>query len=217
MTLNEYAKRLANEVRENPKNLSLIAEKILNTKVNDKPITKTFLNQLLDLLEIELGDFTIALENYSNTAALSLMDKIRAEIIFHPDDLNNLQGSGNYFQAFNGGRIIIGKGSYIAKNVGIITVNHDVKNPDDHQEPKDVVLGESCWIGMNAMILPGVELGPHTVVGAGAVVTKSFPEGWCVIGGNPARKIKDISKDNIMEKELNDFFNQKKRNLICKE
>ena len=42
------------------------------------------------------------------------------------------------------------------------------------------------------MILPGVTLGDNTIVGAGAVVTKSFPEGHCVIAGNPARKIKDI-------------------------
>ena len=47
---------------------------------------------------------------------------------------------------------------------------------------------------MNAMIMPGVELGPHTVVGAGAVVTKSFPEGHCVIAGNPAKLIKKIEE-----------------------
>lgn len=45
---------------------------------------------------------------------------------------------------------------------------------------------------MNCSILPGVTLGEHTIVGAGSVVTKSFPEGNCVIAGNPARKIKEL-------------------------
>jgi acetyltransferase-like isoleucine patch superfamily enzyme len=42
---------------------------------------------------------------------------------------------------------------------------------------------------MNAVILPGVTLGDHTIVGAGSVVTHSFPEGHCTIAGNPAKKI----------------------------
>lgn len=114
-------------------------------------------------------------------------------IFFHVDDINNFQGIGNYFQAIGNGRIIIGKGSWIAQNVGLITTNHDVLEPDLHVESKDVILGEKCWIGMNSIILPGVTLGPHTTVGAGSVVTKSFPDGYCVIAGNPAKKIKDIS------------------------
>lgn len=109
-------------------------------------------------------------------------------IHFHPDDLNNFQTMGNYFQAI--GEITIGHGTYIAPNVGLITANHDPADPDKHLDPKPIVLGEKCWIGMNAVILPGVTLGDGTVVGAGAVVTKSFPEGHCIIGGNPAKLIR---------------------------
>ena len=76
----------------------------------------------------------------------------------------------------------------------MIASNHDVNDPDKRQAGKDVVIGEKCWIGMNALILPGVVLGPHTSVGAGAVVTKSFPEGYCVIAGNPAKLIRNIEK-----------------------
>ncbi len=112
-------------------------------------------------------------------------------IIFHPDDLNNFQTFGCYFQGV--GTIDIGYGTYIAPNVGLITANHSLDDPEQHLPAKSIILGEQCWIGMNSMILPGVELGPHTVVGAGSVVTKSFPEGHCVIAGNPARLIKQIS------------------------
>jgi len=114
-------------------------------------------------------------------------------ISFHVDDLNNFQGLGNYFQSF-GGKIMIGKGTYIGPNVGLITTNHDIYDPDLHVASKDIVLGEKCWIGMNSIVLPGVVLGPHTTVAAGSVVTKSFSEGYCVIAGNPAKIITHLKE-----------------------
>jgi acetyltransferase-like isoleucine patch superfamily enzyme len=115
-----------------------------------------------------------------------------SNIIFHVDDINNFQGIGNYYQAFGTGKIIIGEGSWIASNVGLVTTNHDINDPDFHVESKNIVLGAKCWIGMNTVILPGVVLGPNTTVGAGSVVTKSFEEGYCVIAGNPAKIIKKL-------------------------
>lgn len=115
-------------------------------------------------------------------------------IEFHPDDLRNFQGIGVYYQAMGAG-IHIGRGTWIASGVGIIASNHDIQDPNDRQPGKPVYIGDKSWIGMNAVILPGVELGPHTIVGAGAVVTKSFPEGYCVIGGNPAKIIKYVERD----------------------
>lgn len=112
-------------------------------------------------------------------------------IIFHPNDLNNFMTQGNYFQAIDA-KLIIGEGTFIAPNVGIITENHDLKDPDKRAGGKDVIIGKKCWIGYNSVILPGVILGDHTVVAAGAIVTKSFCEGFCVIGGNPAKLIKKI-------------------------
>ena len=114
-------------------------------------------------------------------------------IYFHPDDLNNFQSSGTYFQNF-GALIYIGRGSYIAPNVGIITSNHSLSDLNSHEEGRDVVIGENCWIGMNSVVLPGVVLGKGTVVAAGAVVTKSFPDEGCVIGGIPAKVIKVIAE-----------------------
>lgn len=113
-------------------------------------------------------------------------------IRFHPDDLNNFQMWGSYFANQGGGIITIGRGTYIGPNVGIVTTNHDPLNPDDHRPPADITFGKSCWVGMNSVVLAGVTLGDHTVVGAGSVVTRSFPEGHCVIAGSPARKVRDL-------------------------
>lgn len=113
---------------------------------------------------------------------------------FHVDDLNNFQSFGCYFQNQEA-KICIGYGSYIAPNVGIITQNHNAMRPEHHDVAKDVCLGDACWIGMNSVILPGVILGAHTVVGAGSVVTRSFTEGHSVIAGCPARRIREVNPE----------------------
>lgn len=112
-------------------------------------------------------------------------------IEFDIDDLHIFQVFGNYYQAWDE-KIKIGKGVYIAPNVGLITSNHDLYNLDKRGKAQMINIGNHCWIGMNSVILPGVELGSHTIVGAGSIVTKSCKEGNCVIAGNPAKKIKDL-------------------------
>lgn len=112
-------------------------------------------------------------------------------IFFEPDDMVNFQMIGSYFQAINA-NITIGSGTLIAPGVGIITTNHDISCVDKHIAGKDIIIGKECWIGMNAVVLPGVILGDHTIVGAGAIVTKSFEEGSCVLAGNPAKIIKKL-------------------------
>ena len=113
---------------------------------------------------------------------------------FHPDDINNFQSFGVYYSNANGGIITIGKGTYIAPNVGIITTNHKKINPNIFEKPKNIFIGNNCWIGMGAIILPGVVLGDSVIVGANAVVTKSFKESNIVIAGVPANKISDSLK-----------------------
>lgn len=113
-------------------------------------------------------------------------------IEFDIEDMNNFQHMGCYFQNWSGGKIVIGKGTYIAPNVGLITENHNLYDLSSHDEPRDIIIGENCWIGMNSVILPGTILGDRTIVAAGAVVTKSFREGRCIIGGVAAKKIRNL-------------------------
>ncbi len=99
---------------------------------------------------------------------------------------------GNFIDAAYG--ISIGDYTNIGPNVGIITKNHDLVDNDSYTKGEPVHIGAFCWIGMNAVVLPGVNLGDFTVVAAGAVVTKSFAEGYLVIAGNPASVIKTIDR-----------------------
>ena len=56
---------------------------------------------------------------------------------------------------------------------------------------KDIIVEEDCWIGGNAVILPGVRVGRGSTVGAGSVVTRDVPP-FHVVAGNPARIIRKI-------------------------
>jgi acetyltransferase-like isoleucine patch superfamily enzyme len=58
-----------------------------------------------------------------------------------------------------------------------------------------VTIEDDVWIGANAVILPGVTIGRHAVVAAGAVVTTDVLENT-VVGGVPARIIKKINSEN---------------------
>lgn len=62
-----------------------------------------------------------------------------------------------------------------------------------HSLAEDLVIEDDVWIGANAIILPGVRIGRHSVIAAGSVVTQSV-EPFSVYAGVPARKIKDISQ-----------------------
>jgi acetyltransferase-like isoleucine patch superfamily enzyme len=110
---------------------------------------------------------------------------------------------GCYIQAI--GELYIGDYTQIAANVGIITANHDTQDNRQHVVEK-VKIGKYCWLGMGSIILPGVELGDFTVVGAGSIVTRSFPEGYCVVGGNPARLIRKLDpKECIRHRSLHEY------------
>ena len=94
------------------------------------------------------------------------------------------------------GGIEIGDGSLIGHNTTIATLNHDF-NPQKRQNltPSPVKIGKNVWIGSDCTILPGVEIGDGSIVGAGSVVTKSIPANVIAVG-NPARVVKEIEVEN---------------------
>lgn len=102
----------------------------------------------------------------------------------------------NYFSSKN---IRIGDSVGIGPGVKILSTNHNIYDVWEYDIVKPVDIEDYCWIGANSVVLPGVHLGKHTIVGAGSVVTKSFPEGYCVVVGVPAKKIKDIDRNKCKE------------------
>ena len=91
------------------------------------------------------------------------------------------------------GRVIIGERCHITYGCVILShdhirrrINHDAVMPENI-----VVIGDRVFVGVNAVIMPGVTIGDNSVVGAGAVVTKDVPSN-VVVAGNPARVIRRL-------------------------
>ena len=111
---------------------------------------------------------------------------------------------GNYIQG--AGKVYIGNYVQLAANVGILSTNHDLYDQREYNH-EEVHIGDYCWVGMNSVVLAGVTLGTRTIVAAGSVVTKSFPEGFCVIGGTPAKVIKYLDPEKFVPwKDKEEFY-----------
>jgi len=99
--------------------------------------------------------------------------------------------SGIGINAIIEGRCIIGKDVMMGRECIIYTRNHKIDDTthvmrnQGFQEEKPVVIGDDVWIGGRVSILPGVRIGSHSIIGAGAVVAKDVPE-WAIVAGNPA-------------------------------
>lgn len=150
--------------------------------------SQVFLSNVIDHPKIEVGDYTYyhddrAIENYAGTLA-------------------------PYLFPFSKERLVIGKFCQIAQGVQFITAsaNHDMHGISTYpfasfdrevvreylkERPvgPDTRIGHDCWLGREAMILPGAQLGNGVIVGARAVVAGKIPD-YAVVVGSPARIVR---------------------------
>lgn len=109
--------------------------------------------------------------------------------------LGERSGIGVNARFYGVGDISIGEGVIMGPDVVVLTENHRFQDvgipiPGQGKEVSSVVIEDDVWIGIRAIILPGVRIGRSSVIGAGAVVTKDIPP-YSVVGGVPARVIRN--------------------------
>jgi acetyltransferase-like isoleucine patch superfamily enzyme len=162
-----------------------------------------FINSILGRYWIKINS---RMNNYASAYAVKLLRSKLASVGSNVEFFSDLQvhsaesvviGDWIYIgpgcQFFGRGGINIADHVIIGPQVIIMTSMHNYKNSrmipyDEIELLSSVTIGEACWIGFNAMLMPGVKLGKGCIVGAGSVVTKSFPDG-SILAGNPAKII----------------------------
>ncbi|MET7686629.1 acyltransferase [Streptomyces sp. NPDC005483] len=92
------------------------------------------------------------------------------------------------------GTVVLGAGVRVGAHTSLLGFNHSMA-PDRpvFRQPltsRGIRVGDDVWIGSNVIVVDGVTIGDHCVIGAGAVVTRDLPA-WSVAAGNPARVLRD--------------------------
>lgn len=122
---------------------------------------------------------------------------------FYCDYGYNIQIGNNFYANVNlvildGGKVCIGNNVFIAPNVGIYTAGHpfDVEQRNKGLEYAfPITIGNNVWIGAHTAILPGVNIGDNSIIGAGSVVNKNIPKNSLAVG-NPCRVIRQITEED---------------------
>lgn len=164
-------------------------------------------NNLIEIYEPNFGYSYIEMTGDNNSFLLrKTVKKVRGAKFFIEDggevtiEENCEIGNGDLYVVVNGDyknhhKLHIKKGTHIAREAIIRTSDGecliDPANKKPISEPKNVIIGENCWITSRCTILKGTELQKGTIVGANSLVNKKFLEPNTLIAGIPAKVIKN--------------------------
>jgi Acetyltransferase (isoleucine patch superfamily) len=155
--------------------------------------------RLLDKFNHSLYDDKEKRQHILKTLLGSMGKNVSINRHFYCDYGCNIHLGNNFFANYDCvildcAEVIFGDDCMLGPQVGIYTATHPL-DPKERASgiefAKPIRIGNNCWIGGHATLNPGITLGNNVVVASGSVVTKSFGDN-VVIGGNPARIIREI-------------------------
>jgi maltose O-acetyltransferase len=193
-----YSESKGNHIMKTEKEKMLAGElyhagdaQLMKERLNARRLTRLF-NESLET--DENGRTALLKELFGSTG-----ENLYIEPAFRCDYGYNIHVGENFFANFDCVfldvcEIRIGDNCFIAPGVHIYTATHPLNAAErisgaEYGVP--VTIGDNVWIGGRAVINPGVTIGNNVVVASGAVVTKDVPDN-VVVGGNPARVLKEI-------------------------
>lgn len=110
--------------------------------------------------------------------------------------------TSRHFIDCNGG-VYIGAFTTVA-GIKSQILTHSINVYKNRQEAHPIHIGKYCFVGTGCILLPGTKLPDYSVLGAGAVLTKSFEETACLYAGSPAQKIKRLDINTTLYFQRNE-------------
>lgn len=160
--------------------------RLMRVRVGKRPIVHGWLPRVRNEGTISIGD-RLVVHGHESRALLETAGSGRLNI-----GNNALLNSGSFLHSSTS--LNIGDNFRLAAFASVSDTDFHEVEPGEGVRTLPVVIGNDVWIGRAAIILPGVHLGDGCVVGAGAIVTKSFPAG-SVVAGVPARVHRTVQHD----------------------
>ncbi|QGY45717.1 antibiotic acetyltransferase [Maribellus comscasis] len=168
--------------------------------------TVVHLNQVINHPRIEIGDFSYfghfeELQDYASFLAPYLFPLSPEKLII-----------GKFCQIAHGVRFITSSANHNMNGFSTFPFNNFMMTPETTKEEieamfkvpgkkGDSIIRNDVWIGMEAIIMPGVTIGDGAIIGARSVVVKDV-EPYTIVGGNPAKAIKKRYPDDVIQKLL---------------
>lgn len=111
--------------------------------------------------------------------------------IYYPANLTMEENSclASDVDCYNVAPIVVGANTTVSQGAYLCTASHDITDPMNPLITAPIVLKDQAWVGAKAYIGMGVTIGQGAVVGATASVYKNV-EAWTIVGGNPAKVLK---------------------------
>lgn len=168
--------------------------------------TVVSLNQVIDHQRIEIGDFSYfghleVLEDYASYLAPYLFPLSRERLVI-----------GKFAQLAHGVRFITSSANHNMSGFSTYPFRnfmmHEGTTAEDIQamfetagHKGDTIVGNDVWIGMEAIVMPGVTIGDGAIIGARSVVAKDVAP-YTVVAGNPAQPVKRRFDEDVTKSLL---------------
>ena len=170
-------------------------------RTNDREIV--YLKNVITNPNIQIGEYTIYNDFYNNPLEFQ-----KNNVLYHYPINSDKLIIGKFCSIACGTKFLMNCANHTLHSLSTYTFplfseewEHKMNVRNSWDNRGDIIIGNDVWIGYEAVILSGVNIGDGAIIGTRAVVTKDVPP-YTIVGGSPARVLKKRFSDDIIDKLL---------------